>query len=44
LRFNAHCKVEGLSAVRCVETAEMIEMKFGMLIHEGPGNMYYMGT
>jgi len=33
----------GLSAMSCAKTAEPIEMQFGMLSYEGPGNMYYMG-
>jgi len=28
----------------CAETAESIEMQFGMLSGVGPGNMYYMGV
>jgi len=42
-RFNAHCEVQELSAVRGAKTAEPIEMQFGMLSRVGPGNMYYMG-
>jgi len=31
------------SAVCYAETAEPIEMQFGMLSRVGPGNMYYTG-
>jgi len=41
--FNAHCKLQGISAVSCVKTAELIEIQSGMLSQVGPGNMYRMG-
>jgi len=43
IEFNAHCKVQGLSAVSCAKTAEPIEMQFGMLSRVGPGNIFYIG-
>jgi len=38
LHFNTHCKVQGLTAVSCVKTAEPIAMHFGMLSWVGPEN------
>ena len=41
--FNAHFKVQGLSAVSCAEMAELIKMQFGMPGWVSPVNMYNMG-
>jgi len=38
-----HIVKYGLSAVSCENTAELIEMQFGMLSWVCPGNMCYMG-
>ena len=32
----AHCKVQGLSAVSCAKTAELIKIAFGMRTQQGP--------